>query len=238
MSSLAKHVIHQPKPYRCLLIVAVTIVITILIQWFLIKENSEHRQKELINVQQKVDSFTQENRIQDKTIQQLELENKQLLTKNAEHQSGIAIQQATVQQLQLQLTELQQQVMSLNKDLFFYQSITQGNSSSKLQIRELHLRADDIRTDIIRYRVVITQGKKINKPITGTIKITLNSDNNGIIEQQTLEQHKLNLRHVQVLEGQIKIADNTKPLTLTVDLIQNKKTTLSQTFDWQLAPNN
>lgn len=238
MSSLAKHVIHQPRPYRCLLIVIVTIVITTLTQWFLIKESSDHRQKELTSAKQQVDSFTQEKKVKNKTIQQLELENKQLLTKNTEQQSGIAIQQATTQQLQLQLTELQQQVMSLKKDLLFYQSITQGNSSSKLQIRELHLRADDLRTDIIRYRIVITQGKKINKPITGTINLTLNSDNNGTIEQHALGQHKLSLRHVQVLEGQIKMVDNSKPLTMIIDLIQNKKITLSRTFDWQLAPNN
>ena len=225
MSSLSKHVIHQPKPFRQLIIVTVVAILTFSVQWL---------------VQQTQSTKAQQH------IQQLEDENKALaensktsiLASKQHYSQKLALEQATTKQLQLQISSLQEQVLTLNKELLFYQTVTQGNSSSKLQIRELDLRADPNRADIIRYRIVMTQGKKINKPITGTINVLMNSDNKGTAEQYAIEQHQLNLRHVQVLEGQIKIEDDTTPLTLTVDLIQNKKITLSRTFDWQLTSDN
>ncbi len=225
MSSLSKHVIHQPKPFRQLIIVILVAILTFSVQWF---------------VQQTQSTTDQQH------IQQLEDENKALaensktstLASKQHYSQKLALEQATTAQLQVQISSLQEQVLTLNKELLFYQTVTQGNSSSKLQIRELDLRADPSRADIVRYRIVMTQGKKINKPITGTINVLMNSDNKGTAEQYTIEQHPLSLRHVQVLEGQIKIEDDTTPLTLTVDLIQNKKITLSRTFDWQLASDN
>ena len=181
---------------------------------------------------------------QNSIIEQLKTKNKhieeqknQLKTNIIEQSSEEAIQLATTKQLQLQLTDLQQQINSLNKDLLFYQSITQGNSSSKLQIRELHLRADPLQPELVRYRLVITQGKKINSAITGTIKISLNTDDNGAKKQHAIAQHKLNLRHVQVLEGKINMVDKINPLTIKIELIRKKQKKLSRTFDWQLSKN-
>jgi len=130
---------------------------------------------------------------------------------------------------------LQNKVITLNKELVFYQSITQGNTSSKLQVREFQLSADEHTVDSYRYRLVITQGQKISKALKGTINISINSDNNKSV---TLKEHPLNLRHVQVIEGQLKIADNIEPETITVTIKQQKKSAISQTFDWQIEENN
>jgi len=222
--SLAKHVIHQPKPHRKVILVIIVVAITYAVQWFF---NQEH----LAQQQEEIEQLTAE-------ISQLQKHNQQFTVTSEQHYSQLSLEQATTGQLRKELTQLQEQVLTLNKELSFYQSITQGTSSSKLQIRELHLRADAHQADLIRYRLVISQGRKINKPITGTISLMLNNDNNGTMEQHALESQQLNLRHVQVIEGQIDLADITKPTTLTVDLIQNKKITLSQTFDWKLTPNN
>jgi len=222
--SLAKHVIHQPKPHRKVVLVIIVVAITYAVQWFF---NQEH----LVQQQEEIEQLTAE-------ISQLQKHNQQFTVTSEQHYSQLSLEQATTGQLRKELTQLQEQVLTLNKELSFYQSITQGTSSSKLQIRELHLRADAHQTDLIRYRLVISQGRKINKPITGTISLMLNNDNNGTMEQHALESQQLNLRHVQVIEGQIDLAEITKPTTLTVDLIQNKKITLSQTFDWKLTPNN
>lgn len=222
--SLAKHVIHQPKPHRKVVLVIIVVAITYAVQWFFNQEHFAQQQKE-------IEQLTAE-------ISRLQKHNQQFTVTSEQHYSQLSLEQATTGQLRKELTQLQEQVLTLNKELSFYQSITQGTSSSKLQIRELHLRADNNQVDLIRYRLVISQGRKINKPITGTISLMLNNDNNGTIEQHALESQQLNLRHVQVIEGQIDLANITKPTTLTIDLIQNKKITLSQTFDWKLTPTN
>jgi len=224
MSSLAKHVIHQPKPLRTVFLVVFVAILTATAQWLFQQEQTNKQQK-----------YSQEL---NEEIDRLQKHNEQYTVTSEQHYAQLSLEQATTGQLRKELTQLQEQVLTLNKDLLFYQSITKSSTSSKLQIRELHLRPDDVRPDIIRYRLVISQGKKINKPMTGTINMIVNSDNNSAIEQQTLKPQKLNLRHVQVIEGKIKLADDRKPLTVTVELIQNKKVTLSRTFNWLLSTNN
>jgi len=224
MSSLAKHVIHQPKPHRTAMLVISVAILTFAVQWYF-------QQTQVLKQQDNIQKLTDE-------ITQLQKHNEQYTFTSDQHYSQLSLEQATTGQLRKELSQLQEQVLTLNKDLLFYQSITQGSASSKLQIRELHLRVDNAQADIIRYRLVISQGKKVNKPITGTINLVLNNDNNGTAEKQILEQQQLNLRHVQVIEGQIKITDDIQPISITVELIQKKKTSLSRTFDWQLSPDN
>ncbi|MDH5591763.1 MAG: hypothetical protein OEY48_02830 [Gammaproteobacteria bacterium] len=180
---------------------------------------------ELLIQQQRNHTLSEEN-------QDLKKEARKQARKLETQQHFLNIQKVTDQQLQLQLKELQDKVVNLNKELIFYQNFTLGISGEKLQIRELHLRADDLLPDIFRYRLVITQGKDIKKPITGTIQLTLNqrdSDNNAPLN---IGEHELRLRHVQVFEGKIKLADNMVPDNITVTLKQNNKIALSKTFDW------
>ena len=146
------------------------------------------------------------------------------------HQHFLAIQQATDEQLQLQLIQLQDDLVLLNKELMFYQNITQGSSDSKLQIRELHLRQDIAQSNKINYRLVLTQGKRINKPITGTVIVLLNKGG----KQHVIKEHSLKIRHVQVLEGQIELTDNVTPNTITIHLKQKKKKVLTHVFDWHI----
>jgi len=224
MSSLAKHVIHQPKPHRTAILVIFVAVLTFAAQSFF-KKDQVRKQED--NIQKLTDE-----------ISRLQKHNEQYTFTSEQHFSQLSLEQATTGQLRTELSQLQEQVLTLNKDLLFYQKITKGSSSSKLQIGELHLSADNIQPDIIRYRFVISQGKKINKPMTGTINISLNNDNKGTAQKLVLEQQQLNLRHVQVIEGKVEITDEIKPISITVELIQKKKTTLSRTFDWQLTPDN
>lgn len=226
MSSLAKHVIQQPKPFRCLFVILVTALITAISLWIYQKSSSN-------DLSSQVKMLAEQNQTLGSENQQLTLNNQQQAKKIESHQHFVAIQKATDEQLQSQLTQLQHNVVLLNKELMFYQNITQGTSNTKLQIRELDLRKDSIQADKVNYRLVITQGKRINKPITGTVIITLSS-NDG---HRVINEHSLSLRHVQVLEGQIELTDNNTPNSISISLKRKKKKTLTQTFDWQLNNN-
>lgn len=223
MSLLAKHVIQQPKPFRCILTVLVTIVLTSVSLWIYQKQVSD-------NLLSQAGKLSKQNQTLSSQNQQLTTNNQQQIEQIESQQHFLAIQQATDEQLQLQLTQLQHDIVQLNKELMFYQNITQGTSDTKLQIRKLELRKNSTQTDKVNYRLVITQGKRINKPITGTVVITLNNNN----DDRIINEHSINLRHVQVVEGQIKLTDNDEPNTISISLKRKKKTTITKIFDWQL----
>lgn len=235
MSSLNKHVIKQPKPLRWFGFILAIIAITFAIQWYVNQNSSLAQQQQLAELKQQRQTLKQQLKDQVRQNQQLSETNADLQLKQTEQQHHLAIQQATDQQLQQQLVELQNKIITIKKELVFYQSITQGNTSSKLQVRDFQLTVDEHAVDSYRYRLVITQGQKISKALTGTVNISINSNNN---ESVTLKEHVLNLRHVQVIEGQLKIADNIEPETITVTIKQQKKSAISQTFDWQIEENN
>lgn len=232
MSSLDKYVIHQAKPYRFAIFMLIAIIITAISVWFYLKEDSITLQQNLLFLEQNLDLSRQNSQQLNDERLNLREQNKQLNDTTHIQLQELNIQQATVEQLQQQLAELQDQVISLNKELLFYQNITQGVTSSELQIRELHLTADTEQSDIIHYRLVITQGKSITKPLTGSVRINLDTDATAISE------HPLNLRYVQLIEGEVKITNNNYPKSITVTITQAKKPKLSRTFDWQLTSPN
>jgi len=160
-----------------------------------------------------------------------------VLTENLQdHEQAFAIQKVTHEVLQHRLATLQDKVIDLNRELDFYQNITQGNTSTKLQIRELTLTADDKYGNRFNYRLVISQGQKITKPVTGTIKLLITGKKDDKEETTVITEHQLKLRHVQVLNGQIRLAGSMEPKTVKVTLKQNKKITLSKDFDWKITP--
>lgn len=226
MSLYTKSVIHPPRPWRLIIIGIITLLLVIFAVWLYIKPTQQ------IRVQlQETQLYGQE--LSDYN-QQLKEDYLKLVEKFNAQQRVLALQQATDKQLQNQLDELQGKVIDLNKELLFYQRITQGTNSSDLQIRELDLRSNDTQVGTVDYRLVITQGKKIKKPITGIVTITLNSQNNDTSEQLIIGEYKLKLRHVQVIEGHIKLSDDLVPNSIAIVLTQKNKTILSQTFDWKI----
>tara|TARA_R110002049_G_scaffold35531_2_gene114627 strand:+ start:1477 stop:2178 length:702 start_codon:yes stop_codon:yes gene_type:complete len=229
MSSLDNYVIHQPKPYRLAIFILIAVIITATSVWFFLKEDSVSLQQNMNFLQQNLNLSRQNTQQLNDERLDLRLQNKQLNDTTSIQLQELNIQQATVEQLQQQLVDLQDQVLTLNKELLFYQNITQGATSTELQIRELHLTADIEQSDIIHYRLVITQGKNITKPVTGLISINLDTDS------AVISEHPLNLRYVQLIEGRFKVAENSPPKSITITITQPKKSKLSRTFDWQLT---
>jgi hypothetical protein len=177
----------------------------------------------------------QENhQIKERNIK-LTAQNEALTTDNINRQQALAIQKATNNELLQQLNELQDNALEIDKELSFYQNITQGSATSKLQVRELKITADTEQADQFSYRLVISQGKKITKPLNGKLSVSLT----GNIDKQSktikLNEHQLKLRHVQVFNGQINLANDMEPKSIKITLIQNKKTTLSKTIDWTVS---
>lgn len=222
------YVIHARRPYRCLIITLVVITALIAGGWFWSQEWREQQTEKLSSLQSQYSQLLEEN-------QRLTGDNQKLSSQLENINQMQALQKATDSQLQTELQALQDKVITLNKELLFYQNITQGNASSALQVRELHLRpvADDPASFV--YRIVLTQGNRITKAIKGDALITLNIGGNGKAQSRLLDQHELKIRHVQVLEGTVKLAENEQPESIRVMLRQADKTLTERTFKWEVS---
>jgi hypothetical protein len=165
----------------------------------------------------------------------LTAQKKALTTDKINQQQALAIQKATNNELLQQLNELHDNALEIDKELSFYQNITQGRATSKLQVRELKITTDTEKTDQFNYRLVISQGKKITKPLNGKLTVSLTADIDKQSKVIKLNEHQLKLRHVQVFNGQINLTDDMEPKSIKITLIQNKKTTLSKTIDWKVS---
>ncbi|THK41699.1 hypothetical protein E8Q33_07465 [Methylophaga sp. SB9B] len=226
-SPLDNYVIQPKRPLRIIFWIVVAIVITGLIQWYWFNHDSGDKARLLEQNKQMTEQLAS---MKVQLMQQAELVQNQQQVK--------AMHQATAQQLQNRLEQLQKKVIDLDKELLFYQNITQGNSSSELQIRDLQLRPDSENPEQLRYRLVITQGKNISEPITGEILIRLQNIEGEGEKAKAIElnvsEHPLNLRHVQVIEGVFNLTELPEPEQISVDLRQKDKVLISRSFDWQI----
>ena len=222
------YVIHHRRPYRTLLILLITLAISAALLWYWTTQWQNEQNAQITALKEQNEQLHAEN--------QNLLEQNKLLTAQVNDISRMqAMQDATDSQLQSNLERLQNQVIELNKELLFYQNITQGNASSELQIRELHLRPNPDNPSQYFYRIVITQGKKISKAIKGDVLVALQF-NDDKATPRLINTHGLKLKHVQVLEGTLNIEQNEQPKSLKIELKQGKKTLTTRTFNWELAP--
>ncbi len=226
--SLTKFIIRPHRPYFYVVILIIAVALTVFIQHYVYLKATQVQQQQIKQYHQLKDVYKQLKNTHEEMNETLSLNSKIL----DDNKHELSLQKSTIQQLEQQLIQQQQQLATLHKELLFYETITQGDRPNKLQIRDLHLRLDDTHSDIVHYRLIITQGKKINQPLTGTIEII------GDMPQQhsiAITEHPLNLRHVQLIEGQITISNNEPPESITITIKQKNKMLLSQSFNWQLT---
>ena len=228
MSSVTKFIIRQHRPYVYAAILIAVVALTFFIQRYLYLKETQIQQQKIKKYQQLDDLYQQLRNKNEELGEYIVLSDARL----DDNKYELELQKETIAQLGQQIGRQQQQLSDFNKELLFYQTITQGDRPNKLQIRELVLRSGDANSDIVHYRLIITQGKKINQALTGTIEMISNMSEE---ESTVIAEHPLNLRHVQLIEGQIKIFDDNEPKSITIIIKQKKKELLSQSFDWQLS---
>ncbi len=226
--SLSDHVISPARPYRTLVLTLVSSIVSAGLVWLYFHYTTADLQTELSSLREQTTQLTTKK-------EQLNDENTQLKEALMQQKQALAIQMATDQQLQEKVAALQNDLVDLNRELTFYQNITQSTNSSELQVRQLEINADPIQPNRFYYRVVITQGKKITKPISGTISVSLTglkADKKSTIR---VDDHPLHLRFVQVLDGQLTLAENYTPKTISVTLKQANEKLFSKDFNWQIS---
>lgn len=217
-------ILHIHHPVRLLIGLVLIIILIVMGVRYWVLNTTESQTKALIQLnkahEQLSDDFTKLTEQQTALMKELD---------NTRH--AYAFLTETNRQLQAELTDTHQTIMQLNKELLFYQNITQGNVGTELQVRELRVETIANKPQSFSYRLVLTQGKKVTKPLTGSVVITLDFKDGS---SRTLETtHDIHIRHVQVVEGMLELADNETPVTIQVQLKQKKKTISKRDFNWE-----
>lgn len=215
-------VIRERHPWRTSFMIIILVLLTNTAQWLFIQHQDAQRNIELAELKLNFKQFSAQNA-------QLTEDKQRLSSELEETKQRLAMQMVTDKQLQQQLDQLQSKLFDTNKELTFYQDITQGNSTSELQIRDLQI--SQIGAQQYRYRLVLTQGKKTTRAIKGSVKLSVRLSNNKTV---ALTDQSLNIKHVQVIEGIISLTDTVSPKAIDVRLVSNKKTLSKRSFDWQL----
>lgn len=220
------YILHLHHPVRVLigLVLIITLMILGIRYWVL--NTTESQTKELIEL----------NKAHKLLKQDLETVNEQqsaLMKELDNTRHAYALLTETNRQLQAELADTHHTILQLNKELLFYQNVTQGNVGTELQARELRVQATPNNPQQYSYRIVLTQGKKVTKPLTGTVVLSLTFKDGS---SRTLETtHDIQIRHVQVVEGMLKLADNETPETIHVQLKQKKKIISKRDFSWEVV---
>ena len=213
---------------KMLLKLVIVLIVIALIIWL-------YRQQTTGELSDKIAMLEQENGQLLAYKKSLTEQHKNVTEQLLSEQQAAAVQKVTNAKLLQRLNTLQDSIIELNKELSFYQNITQGTATSKLHVRELNITAAKKQSNHYHYQLVISQGKKISKPIQGQLTLSLIGQVGPDIKTISINEHQLKLRHVQVFNGQIKLPENMEPKSIKISLTQMKKTTLSKTIDWQVT---
>lgn len=82
---------------------------------------------------------------------------------------------------------------------------------------------------------MITQGNETSKTFTDTIIIKISARYDGKTHKTMVREHLLNLRHIHITEGHIKIADNVKPKNITIIIKQDAHPNILKISDWDIG---
>ena len=222
------YTIHQRRPYRCLLFILLSSALSAVACWFVAQLWHQQQIQQLALLQQQQQTLSHDNAQLTKANQALRA------SLNSFSQQG-AIKAATDEQLSMDVQRLQNKVLELNKELQFYQDITQGDSSSQLQIRELHVSAVAAESNSYVYRLVLTQGARVEKPTEGIIELSLRHGDGDNVTSRLVASHEMKLRHVQVIEGTITLEDEEQAPQWQVQIKRDNTLLSERLFDWGTA---
>ena len=236
MAKIQKHVIRPHSPYRTGVIIGILCLLLAGLAWYSwqqhlalqgsISSNNEIRES-AASQQQEVDVLASK---MENNLSQLEAA--QLAAMIA--QQNFAIQHAENEVLLSQLTDLNTDLFAVEKKLSFYETITA--KSSGLKAHSFTLTPPQNGTDHYPYQLVITQGLRVSKPVSGRVMFTAVIDG----KNTELTDIPFSVNHVQALKGQLTLDPAALPSAIKVTLIVEKGQKTSHTFKWKslLPPPN
>ncbi len=85
-----------------------------------------------------------------------------------------------------------------------------------------------------RYRLILTQGQRIESPLQGNAILQLPANESNVLPV-ILAETNFKLRYVQVIEGYFTLTTDVNPEKVVVVLSQEGEPNRLQSFEWKLT---
>lgn len=169
----------------------------------------------------------------------LQQENARLQEQLARTQRELEIEQHVRANLSANLAALQDQILELRRQLATYKGLAKSLEEQDLRIHDLTF-SKTATERLLHYRLVLTQGRKMDQLTQGQVKFTLR----GIVEGKpvrfeidTLSKGTpliFKFKYFQILRGELLLPRNFKPTRVKITLLpeDNPSQLVERTFDW------
>ena len=235
MTKLPNHVIRTSSPLRCSFIISLLSLSVLALSYYAWQQHKKLQQQAQqygVIQQSQSDQQRQSQQQVEKIGSQQQLLSETTATARKKGQA-LAIQEATNEHLENQLTTLQDKLLDMEKKLSFYQASNPDNKTGGLKIHGFQLFSDNTKQpNQLRYRLILTQSQRIETALEGKATLQLPGEENSA--SIILTESPFKLRYVQVIEGYFVLEKGISPSEITVILSQEGKEKRRQSFDWQL----
>ena len=246
-------VIREHRPWKCLVLVGLTVVVMGMIGLFLYLNRwpapTEPSQPILFNakepepteIQQQLNAFQQKNA--SLTAQNQELRNKLALVMRTTQ-----VNQETYAQVLQTLEQSQHEMLELKEELVFYNRLLSSKSPSKsaAKVTVTHFTVNYDKTQkYYTYKLVLTQWAKEAKVATGVIQIHIQGQENGqtkrlamkpksITANSTTDSLTYKLSYFQRIKGYFPLPRGFVPEQVIIRLLPKGQTQANETrFKWE-----
>lgn len=179
-------------------------------------------------------------------IEELELRNSSLVTKNAQLESASRIEHDAYVKANDSLVSLQKEILALKEELVFYQGIVSPEQLALgINIQSFELSEKNTK-GLYHYKLVLTKRGKSNSVVKGDIDFQVKGLQQGASKQLSLENLKADFskndvkfgfRYFQIFEGELAIPEKFEPedIELVIKPTTRKIKNFSETISWVQA---
>lgn len=230
----SRHVIKEHRPWRGWLFSLLLITVSGIVGWLLSHQISASPELTSPSISSPAILGLQ------KGFSSLKQENAHLHEQLARTQRELEIEQHAHTDLNASLAALQDKVLALRRQLATYKGLMQSLEEQGLHIQALTI-SNTATERLLRYRIVLTQGRRMDRLIQGQAQFTIY----GIIKGKSTQfkfghpskkGHSIafKFRYFQILDGELLLPKDFKPTQVKVTLLPKNHPSkpVERTFDW------
>lgn len=176
-----------------------------------------------------------------KRLSYLEGENARLREHLTQTQRELEVEQHARADLSVNLVALQNEVLELKRQLSTYKGLVKSLEEQGLHIQALSV-SKTATERLLRYRLVLTQGRKTEQLTQGQVQLGIYGVLNGKAARFKLDALSkgspliFKFKYFQILKGELLLPKNFKPTQVKIALLLkgHPSKLVERTFDWTL----
>jgi hypothetical protein len=164
------------------------------------------------------DDFLSERDTYAEQIEELTSRNRDLLARNAQLERSSQIEHNAYLDVKSSLTKLQDELLELQKEVAFYQSIVSPELKEGLKVQSFQLLETGL-GEQVRYSLVLTKSGKNDRYVQGNVEMKITGARQGEraslsvteVSSEAADSMKFRFRYFQNLEGNVTLPTDFEP---------------------------